>query len=97
MDKKIHELSVITYFGRQYTLSYEEGQSIKSFKDQIKLAIMKDVQDDTPDFIIIYCGKKLTKDDEVLSQYLKEGVNTIYTMASQVHGGCQPSGNFACG
>ena len=93
MDFSSRELRIVTYFGRQYKLTCQSGQSIKAFKDKIKSEMLGEGFEDAPEFSLIYCGKKLLNEDESLSVHLKDDNNTIYIMSSQVHGGCQPRDN----
>ena len=90
MESKIRQMNIVTYFGRKYIVDYEDGTTIKEFKQAVKTAVEKDYPEDLPDFNLIYGGKKLVKESDTLSEYLKEGNNTFYTMASEVHGGCTP-------
>lgn len=94
MESKTNELQVISYSGMQFKIPYKQGTSIKAFKEDIRAAMQANKITDIPEFNLIYAGKKLLNEDESLSDHLKDDNNNIYTMAAEVHAGCEPKSHY---
>ena len=90
MESKTRDLTIVPYYGRKITINYADGQTIKEAKQIIKSELEKSGSDEVVDFCLIYGGKRLLNESENLAGFLKEGNNTLYTMASEVHAGCTP-------
>ena len=83
MDSELVNCKIITYFGKNYEISMSKEATIGQLKQQIQ-----SLDEDVPEYKLIYAGRVLKKENIPLSEILIDNNPTFFVNAAEVHGGC---------